>query len=341
MNHRQLEIPDSLEPARREQMAQSHPLPPVPARPVWLYGFGGHAKVVADLLVNCDMKLAGVVDDDEQIVNQTKHAVRPGLRLDPDSAIFNHSQPMVLCVGNNRSRASLARELPNYFVSPRHPSAIISPTVSIGVGTVIMQGAIVQAEARLGDHVIINSGASIDHDNQIGDFVHVSPRATLCGHVTVGEGSWIGAGAVVIQGVTIGKWATVGAGAVVIRDVPDYATVVGNPAREIKTSQPEDLEAASKLRDDQNQKQSSASVNMNPRLSNQLLVIINQVLASSQRPLVSEFSPESRLQQDLGLDSLELAELTVRIEAETGVDVFRDGLVRTVGEVVKRLSRSS
>jgi len=44
-----------------------------------------------------------------------------------------------------------------------------------------------------------------------------------------------------------------------------------------------------------------------------------------------------RLRQDLGLDSLELAELTVRLEAEFGVDIFRDGLVNTVAEVLDRL----
>jgi len=50
----------------------------------------------------------------------------------------------------------------------------------------------------------------------------------------VGEGTHIGIGATVIQGIKIGKWATIGAGAVVIRDVPDYAVVVGNPARIIR-----------------------------------------------------------------------------------------------------------
>jgi acetyltransferase EpsM len=67
----------------------------------------------------------------------------------------------------------------------------------------------------------------------IADFVHISPNATLSGNVKAGEGSHIGAGATIIQGITIGKWCTVGAGAVVIKDVPDYATVVGVPARVI------------------------------------------------------------------------------------------------------------
>ena len=63
----------------------------------------------------------------------------------------------------------------------------------------------------------------------------------------------------------------------------------------------------------------------------------NEVLKVSERPEVEKLKPEMRLRQDLGMDSLELAELTVRIEAAYGVDVFKNGLVATVGEVVELL----
>ena len=65
--------------------------------------------------------------------------------------------------------------------------------------------------------------------------------------------------------------------------------------------------------------------------------IINRVLEQADKPPLETLSPESRLQEDLGLDSLELAELTVLIEAEFGVDVFADGVVRTVGDVVEKV----
>ncbi len=47
----------------------------------------------------------------------------------------------------------------------------------------------------------------------------------------------------------------------------------------------------------------------------------------------------SRLREDLGLDSLQLAVLTVKIEAEFGVDVFADGVVTTVGEIEEKIRR--
>ena len=70
-----------------------------------------------------------------------------------------------------------------------------------------------------------------------------------------------------------------------------------------------------------------------------LLGKINEVLVESGREPVNALRDDLRLRKDLGFDSLELAVLTVKIEAATGVDIFEQGLVDTVGEVVKRLGR--
>ncbi|HAC89780.1 MAG TPA: acyl carrier protein [Planctomycetaceae bacterium] len=69
-----------------------------------------------------------------------------------------------------------------------------------------------------------------------------------------------------------------------------------------------------------------------------LMGLLNSILETSCRPALDHLQPQDRLQEDLGFDSLELAELTVRLEAETGVDVFRDGVVRTVGEILAKLN---
>jgi acyl carrier protein len=68
-----------------------------------------------------------------------------------------------------------------------------------------------------------------------------------------------------------------------------------------------------------------------------LLDKINQVLVESGREPVSALRDDMHLRKDLGLDSLELAVLTVKIEAATGIDIFENGLVDTVGQVAKRL----
>ena len=67
--------------------------------------------------------------------------------------------------------------------------------------------------------------------------------------------------------------------------------------------------------------------------------LINQVLQESGRAKIDEILAAHGLKQDLDLDSLDLAVLTVKIEAETGIDVFADGIVETVGQIIEKLER--
>ena len=69
----------------------------------------------------------------------------------------------------------------------------------------------------------------------------------------------------------------------------------------------------------------------------QLLQIINTVLENRGKATVESINENSSLKNDCGLDSLDLAELTVRIEAEYDVDIFEDGIVTTVGEILSKL----
>ena len=102
---------------------------------------------------------------------------------------------------------------------------------SIGAGSQILAHGVVAARAELGRSVIVNTAATVDHECRLGDGVHIGPGAHLAGLVDVGECAFVGTGAVVLPRIRIGANAIVGAGAVVTRDVPDGATVVGNPAR--------------------------------------------------------------------------------------------------------------
>jgi acetyltransferase EpsM len=205
---------------------------------MYLYGAGGHSRVVTDILDSLNITVVGIFDD------QPANAKLQGIGINSVLDFVNNSfpeldAPLIISVGNNTRRAELARRITATYVKATygkaiHGTAIISPKASIGDGTVILHGAIVQSSTVIGKHVLVNTAASIDHDNVIGDYAHISPHATLCGHVQVGEGTHIGAGAVVIPSIRIGQWCTIGAGAVVIRDIPDFATVVGNPAKVIK-----------------------------------------------------------------------------------------------------------
>jgi len=65
--------------------------------------------------------------------------------------------------------------------------------------------------------------------------------------------------------------------------------------------------------------------------------VINTVLANRGKEQVETITESSKLRDELGFDSLDLAELTVRIEVEYDVDIFEEGTVATVGEIIKKL----
>lgn len=112
-----------------------------------------------------------------------------------------------------------------------HPHARISPSASIGAGSLVGVHGIVNVGAKIGSGAIINSGSIVEHDAVIGDFAHVAPGATVLGGAHVGRGCLIGSGCVILPGVRVGDYATVGAGAVVVADVPPGITVKGVPAK--------------------------------------------------------------------------------------------------------------
>lgn len=196
-------------------------------RRIYLYGASGHGKVIAEIAEEHNLVITAFIDSDKskshflgyEVINEIPHS----------------DIELIVSIGNNVVRKKIVLENDNFlFKLLVHPKTYISKRTQIGEGTVIMAGVSANADSVIGKHCIINTNASIDHDCIIEDFVHISPNAALAGNVMVGEGTHIGIGSSVIQGIRIGKWCTIGAGSVIIKDVPDGATVVGNPGRVIK-----------------------------------------------------------------------------------------------------------
>ena len=200
-------------------------------------GAGGHAKVVADAALASGWSDVAFYDD-----NLAPHSqVGPWVVAGSISDLLAGVSPpdgVIVAVGDNAVRLELQRKLEGAglrVVSVIHPAAVVSTHASIGAGSVILAGAVVNASACLGRGCIVNTCASVDHDCLLADGVHVSPGAHLGGGVAIGSASWIGIGASVKQGVRIGARVVVGAGGAVVSDVPDGTTVVGVPARPLRS----------------------------------------------------------------------------------------------------------
>jgi UDP-perosamine 4-acetyltransferase len=116
-----------------------------------------------------------------------------------------------------------------------HPRAFISASANLGPGVQVMPGAHIGPDARVGRGCLINTGAILDHDVVLGESTVIDPGAILTGRVHVGSEVEVGSGATLIPDVVVGDKSVVGAGAVVTRPVESGETVVGVPARPLRT----------------------------------------------------------------------------------------------------------
>lgn len=203
---------------------------------VVLLGAGGHAKVIIEAIRAAGFgEIVGLVDPSPPgpvvlgLPVLGGDDVLPRLREEGMEAV-------VLALGGNALRQKMGermRQLGFRLPVVVHPSALVSPSASLGDGAVIMARAVVGTEASVGDFAIINTSASIDHDNVIGDAAHVAPGCALAGNVRVGARALVGVGSAVRPGVQIGEDAVVGAGSSVVSDIAARAVVGGAPARSL------------------------------------------------------------------------------------------------------------
>ncbi len=202
---------------------------------VVIVGNGGHARACIDAW-DPELSLVGYLAPEPGDVLGLAH-LGDDDRIEDLAALG--ADMVFVALGSNRlrerlCRSALAAEAPLATVVA--PTAQVGATAQIGAGSIVMHRAVVGAQAVVGSGSVINTGATVDHDCVIGDYVHVAPGVNLAGTVTVGNGAMIGIGASVVPGVRVGPGATIGAGAVVLHDVPAGHTVVGVPAREMRTA---------------------------------------------------------------------------------------------------------
>jgi UDP-perosamine 4-acetyltransferase len=201
---------------------------------IMIIGGGGHAKVLIDMILSTSgFEIQGILDPKLKIGSHVS-----GVAVLGGDEFLKDFKDIAIAIGVGSTRASDTRKVifekyRDKFEFPVivHKNAYISKTSTIGIGTQVMAGAIIQPDAFIKENVIINTSAVIEHDCRIHAHSHISPGAILGGNVEIGECSHVGLGAMILQGVRIGKNVTVGAGAVVVRDVKDGLTVKGVPAR--------------------------------------------------------------------------------------------------------------
>ena len=144
---------------------------------------------------------------------------------------LNHTEPMT------EEYASVLKDLfgerlgeGSYVAAPISGAAL--DQVVIGKNVYINSNALLMARGgiTIEDNVMVAANVQIISNNHDPYDLQV----LTCKPVLIRESAWIGAGATILPGVCIGKHAVIGAMSVVTKDVPDYAVVVGSPAKVVK-----------------------------------------------------------------------------------------------------------
>ncbi len=200
-----------------------------------IIGAGGHGKVVADIATKTQ-KYGEIQFLDDNV--DVKECVGfPIVGTSTEAKQYIGEAEFFVAIGNAKHRKKIMEQLEKnsaVFATLIHPNASVGIEVSIGIGTVVMAGAVVNSDTVIGKGCIINTCASIDHDCCVDDYVHVSVGAHLCGTVKVGEETLIGAGATVKNNVNICGGCVISTGAAVIKNIEEEGIYMGVPSKKRK-----------------------------------------------------------------------------------------------------------
>jgi len=205
------------------------------SRPLLLIAASGLAREVLPVVRESGRDVLGFLDDRYDELPRTIGGA-PVLGGIDDIPLYPDAEVLV-CVGSGIGRERVVARLSGLGVDASRYATVVDPSVRnpgacpVGVGSILLAGVVITADAVIGAHVVAMPRVTITHDCLVDDFATFAAGVALGGGVRIGRGAYLGMNASVRQGVSIGAGATVGMGAVVLSDIQDSETWAGVPAR--------------------------------------------------------------------------------------------------------------
>lgn len=206
------------------------------SRDLYILGAGGAGREILEFLPELDevkiglWEFAGFLDDQAE---SDQSLAAPVIGTIADWKISDN-QVFVCSIGNPTTRSRITKSMTERganFVALIHPLSHISPTATIGRGSVVFPFAYISSSARIGEHVIINVHSSVGHDAIVGNNTVMSSFCDVTGAVTLGERVFLGSHVTTAPGLNIGDDAMIQIGSVVVNNVKQGRKVFGNPAK--------------------------------------------------------------------------------------------------------------
>ena len=182
-----------------------------------LIGGGGHCVSVIDIIENENkFNILGILDSNIIENNILGYKILGDDNLIPE--LVNENTYFLITVGqikNYTIRKNIAKKLTENkakLATIISTLAYVSKHATIGEGSIIMNGAVVNAMSTIGKNCIINTKSNIEHGVSIGDFCHLSTCAVVNGDSVIGNGTFIGSNATISNDVSIKENSIISAG---------------------------------------------------------------------------------------------------------------------------------
>jgi len=191
---------------------------------ILLLGAGGHARACIDVIeLAAQFRVGGLIGLSAQVGSCVLGY--PVLGTDADLARLRADYAHALITVGQIKTPDLRIEL--FDLLRRHefampvivsPRAHVSSHASIGAGTIVMHGVVVNAGAMVGRNCILNSQSLVEHDAVVGDHCHLATASAINSGVQIGAGTFLGSNSCVRQGIRIGERCVIGMGQRVLAD---------------------------------------------------------------------------------------------------------------------------
>jgi sugar O-acyltransferase (sialic acid O-acetyltransferase NeuD family) len=201
-------------------------------KPICVFGAGGFAQEVITLIkTTTSYSIAACLDTKES------DTTIEGIPIYSESFFDPYKHSAIVAISSPKVRKSIIDKIdgPNTeFITLIHPTAIISPGVTVGKGSIICAFCFISNSTKIGKHTQLNWATTVGHETILGDFVTTAPGVHISGTVKAGNNIYIGTNSAIIDKLTVVDDVLIGAGACVVKSITERGTYVGVPAKKIK-----------------------------------------------------------------------------------------------------------
>ena len=203
-----------------------------------IIGASGFAREMYDLALACygsqsDFRVKGFLSDNPSNIEAMGY---PSVLNTVTDYEPEENDVFFCAIGNlyhRRKTVEIILSKGGVFINLIHPTAIISPSVKLGIGVGIKAYCVLASDVTVEDFTFLQSSVIMGHDVNVGRFCQVNSFAFFAGYVRVHDMVSVNAGVRIIQNVVVEEEAVVGIGSVVLNRVRKNSTVFGNPAKRI------------------------------------------------------------------------------------------------------------